>query len=410
MTTLTWDNALHISAGTAQRLGITNETLVELSFNGGVLQAPVWIVPGQPDDSVMLSVGYGRTRAGRVGNGAGVNAYLLRTSGTFDYGSGLQIRPTGQVHKLAATQRHFSLETRALVRSATLEEFLEHPDFAQDQQHTAVEPEELEPETGQESSEELHPVPEPPSLYPEHKYDGHAWGMAINLNACIGCNACVAACQSENNIPVVGKESVIRSREMHWLKVDRYYEGDVDNPTTYFQPRPCMHCENAPCEPVCPVQATSHSSEGLNEMTYNRCVGTRYCSNNCPYKVRRFNFLDYTEQDKIPVLQLMSNPDVTIRARGVMEKCTYCVQRINHGRIESEKAGRPIRDGEVKTACQEVCPTQAIIFGDINDENSEVARLKTTSLNYSMLAELGTQPRTSYLERLQNPNPEITTE
>lgn len=405
LTTLSWDNAALISAATAQRLNLNNEDLVELDFHGGVIPAAIWIQPGHANESVTLHVGYGRTRAGRVGNSTGFNAYLIRTSAVPDFGSGLQIRPTGQRYRLAPVQSHFSLEGRDLLRVGTIEEFLAHPEFAQDQEHAASEPEASEPESGAQ-----HPVPEPPSLYPGYKYEGHAWGMSINLNACIGCNACVVACQAENNIPVVGKESVRRSREMHWLKVDRYYDGNLDNPNTYFQPRPCMHCENAPCEPVCPVGATGHSSEGLNEMTYNRCVGTRYCSNNCPYKVRRFNFLDYTEQDKIPVLELMANPDVTIRARGVMEKCTYCVQRINHGRIEAEKEDRPIRDGEIKTACQEVCPTQAIIFGDINDAKSEVARLKSTPLNYGMLAELGTRPRTSYLARLRNPNPEITTE
>jgi molybdopterin-containing oxidoreductase family iron-sulfur binding subunit len=375
-----------------------------------VLQAPVWIAPGHANESLTLYVGYGRSRAGRVGNGAGVNAYLIRTSEALDFGTGLQVRPTGQRYPLAPVQRHFSIEGRNLVRVGTLEEFLEHPEFAQDVQHTAVEPEQLEPETGQQETDALHPVPQPPSLYPEYKYEGYAWGMAININACIGCNACVVGCQAENNVPVVGKEGVRRSREMHWLKVDRYYGGDLDNPDTYFQPRLCMHCENAPCEPVCPVEATSHSSEGLNEMTYNRCVGTRYCSNNCPYKVRRFNYLDYTQQNEIPVLELMANPDVTIRARGVMEKCTYCVQRINQGRIEAEKEGRRVQDGEIKTACQEACPTEAIVFGDINDPNSEVARLKLTPLNYGMLAEIGTQPRTTYMARLQNPNPEITRE
>jgi molybdopterin-containing oxidoreductase family iron-sulfur binding subunit len=274
---------------------------------------------------------------------------------------------------------------RELVRAGTVEEFLKHPDFAHGMKH------------GTEPN---------PSLYPEYKYDGYAWGMAIDLTLCVGCNACVVACQAENNIPVVGKEEVSRSREMHWLRIDSYFKGPPENPETYYQPVPCMHCEKAPCEVVCPVAATTHSADGLNDMVYNRCVGTRYCSNNCPYKVRRFNYFQYADWDT-PSLKAMRNPEVTVRSRGVMEKCTYCVQRITRAKTEAEKEGRRVRDGEVVTACQQACPTQAIVFGDINDSKSLVRARKNDRRNYALLEELNTQPRTTYLAALRNPNPEL---
>jgi MoCo/4Fe-4S cofactor protein with predicted Tat translocation signal len=397
LTKLTWDNAALVSPKTAQRLGLSYQIgarggehgrvftdLVELRYEGRSLRAPAWIVPGHADECVTLHLGYGRTRAGKVGNGTGFNAYALRTANAPNYGTGVEIRKIGTQYTLACTQFHHSMEGRDLVRAATLEEYRKNPEFAHGEHHHESEG----------------------SLYPGFKYEGYAWGMAIDVNACIGCNACVVACQAENNIAVVGKTEVTRGREMHWLRTDRYYKGSPENPETYHQPVPCMHCENAPCELVCPVGATSHSHEGLNDMTYNRCVGTRYCSNNCPYKVRRFNFFQYADFET-PSLKPLRNPDVTVRSRGVMEKCTYCVQRINVAKIEAEKENRPVRDGEIVTACQAACPTGAIFFGDINNRDSLVAKAKADSLNYGLLTELNTKPRTTYLAKLKNPNPEI---
>jgi MoCo/4Fe-4S cofactor protein with predicted Tat translocation signal len=413
ITTLTWDNAALMSAATASRMGLSNNSMVRLTAGGAFVEMPTWIMPGHVDDSVTVYMGFGRTRAGSVGNNTGFNVYPIRNSATPGVVAGAEATPAGGTYKLVVTQEHSGLEdneveNRGLVRHATLEEFLAHPNFAQATAHDATAPQDPEAEQeqaeegGDEGAETHHP-----SLLPDYDYSqGYAWGMTVNLNACIGCNACVVGCQSENNIPTVGKLNVDRSREMHWMKIDRYYMGDVDQPDAYFQPRFCMHCEKAPCELVCPVGATSHSSEGLNEMTYNRCVGTKYCSNNCPYKVRRYNFLDYTREE-VPLIRLMANPDVTIRSLGVMEKCTYCVQRIEASRIEADNANRRIQDGEIKTACMQACPTQALVFGDINDPNSEVSRLKATGLNYKMLDELGTEPRTSYLARIRNPNPDI---
>jgi molybdopterin-containing oxidoreductase family iron-sulfur binding subunit len=375
-----------ISPATAERLGLTNEEVVELRYRERSVRAPIWITPGHADEAITVHLGYGRTHAGQVGNGVGFNAYALRTSTAPWFDTGLEIVKTGDSYPLATTQGHFNMEGRELVRSASLEEYQAHPDFAQE---------------AHGEGEEGHV-----SLYPEYAYEGNAWGMTIDLTTCIGCNACTIACQAENNIPVVGKDQVSRGREMHWIRVDTYFEGELDNPSTHFQPLPCMHCEKAPCEPVCPVAATVHSSEGLNDMVYNRCVGTRYCSNNCPYKVRRFNFLQYRDED-VPVLKLLMNPDVTVRSRGVMEKCTYCVQRINAARIEAKKENRAIGDGEVVTACQQACPTQAIIFGNINDPESQVALSKATPLNYGLLTELNTEPRTTYLAEVRNPNAEL---
>jgi molybdopterin-containing oxidoreductase family iron-sulfur binding subunit len=383
LTKLTWDNAAHVSLATAKRLGVKNEDLVAITAGGATLTAPVWILPGQPDDVVTLHFGHGRTRAGRVGNGTGVNAYRLRAA-TGLWLATASVQKAGGTTELATTQHHFNMEGRHLVRTGTFEEYRKDPEFAR----------------------RLEEVPTI-SLYPGFKYDGHAWGLAVNLSSCTGCNACVVACQSENNIPTIGKEEVRRGREMHWIRIDRYYEGSPDNPLVHNQPVMCMHCEQAPCEVVCPVAATTHSEEGINEMTYNRCIGTKYCSNNCPYKVRRFNFFDYNKDKHLPVLTLLANPNVTVRQKGVMEKCNYCIQRVNRARMDAEKENRPLRDGEILTACQQVCPTEALVFGDINDPTSKVAKLRNEKLNYGLLEELNTRPRTTYLAKLTNPNEDL---
>ncbi len=384
-TKVTWDNVAMVSPSVALAYGLADQDVVELHYRARVVEAPVKIQPGHPDSSVTIFLGYGRIRAGNTGNGAGYNAYLLRDSSTPWFGPGLSIKKTGRQYPLAGTQEHFLMEGRDQVRSATLAKYLQDPQFAR---------------------EENPPPAKNQTLYPQPEYTGHAWGMSIDLAACIGCNACVLACQSENNIPIVGKKQVENSREMHWIRIDTYYRGDLEDPETLFQPVPCMHCEYAPCELVCPVGATVHDSEGLNLMVYNRCIGTRYCSNNCPYKVRRFNFLQY--EDNVPsTIKMMHNPDVTVRSRGVMEKCTYCIQRINEARITAEEQDRPLRDGDIVTACQAACPTQAIVFGDINDKESKVAGLKAEPRDYGLLAELNTRPRTTYLARITNPNPGV---
>jgi molybdopterin-containing oxidoreductase family iron-sulfur binding subunit len=386
LTKLTWDNAALISPSTAARLELVNGDIVELSEGGRSVRIPIWLAPGQAADTLTLHLGYGRTRAGRAGNGTGFNVNPLRTTSAPDILTGVALAKTGETYVLASTQDHWSLEGRNLVRVATAAEFAEDPQFAQKLEHLPI--------TGL-------------SMYAEHTSNSpYAWGMAIDQNVCTGCNSCVVACQAENNVPVVGKEQVLNGREMHWLRIDRYYSGDLENPDTYHQPLPCQQCENAPCEVVCPVAATVHNDEGLNDMVYNRCVGTRYCSNNCPYKVRRFNFLLYQDWDT-PSLSLQRNPDVTVRSRGVMEKCTYCVQRINHARVAAKLDDREIRDGDVVTACQSACPTEAIVFGNIKDPDSRVSRMKASTLNYSLLAELNARPRTTYMAIVRNPNTEL---
>jgi molybdopterin-containing oxidoreductase family iron-sulfur binding subunit len=398
MNKLTWDNAVLIGPKMGERLGIKTCDLIELDVNGRKVTGPVWIQAGHPDNSVPITLGYGRRRAGRVGTAQGFDAYPLRTSAAPYFATGLKIRNTGERYVLASTQGYQSMDTpdgghRPLVRETALEEYRKNPDFAKEQ--------------GEEPAPGL-------TLYKPYPYkeEEYAWGMAIDLNSCVGCNNCMVACVAENNIAVVGKEQCAIGRHMHWIRVDSYFQGDPDNPKAYFQPVPCQQCENAPCEVVCPVGATNHSSEGLNDMIYNRCVGTRYCSNNCPYKVRRFNF--YLFQDWVtPQYKMMRNPDVTVRSRGVMEKCSYCVQRIAERRIDAETAsvreGKKIevKDGELQTACQQSCPANAIIFGNINDPESKVSKLKAQSRNYSLLGELNTRPRTTYLAEVSNPNPEL---
>ena len=385
VTKLTWDNAALVGPGTAERLAVKNGDLLKVTHDGRTLDVPVWIDPGHALDAITIAVGYGRVRAGRVGSGVGVNTYALRGSSAPWFGAA-DVAKTGGTYELVSTQDHWSIEGRNLVRSTNLEKYKANPAFAHEMEHMKL-------------SDGL-------TLYPKWEYSGYSWGMAIDLNTCTGCNACVVACQSENNIPVVGKDQVGNGREMHWLRIDRYYSGDIDNPDTYYQPMPCQQCENAPCEMVCPVAATVHSAEGLNDMVYNRCVGTRYCSNNCPWKVRRFNFTLYQDWET-PSLKMQRNPDVTVRSRGIMEKCTYCVQRINSARIDAKREDREIRDGEVVTACEAACPSQAITFGNLNDPTSRVAKLKANPRNYSMLAELNTRPRTTYLAAVRNPNPAL---
>ena len=508
LTKLMWDNAAIVSPKTARQLGCeidfawtagergrSNVSMISLKHGDLTLpKVAVWILPGHADDCITLHLGYGRTRAGATGTKHGFNAYLLRTSENPWTVPNIEAAKIGDSYRLACNQGQYLMESRRPARGATVEQFQEDHEFAQVPAASAAEFEEIRgitPGTAEDferlgkvhpfvheghnhTGEEAHEEDEhhdeeheehgghhdpriiPLSLYPKYpqEVDGEQavqtyrrWGMAIDLGACTGCNACIAACVSENNIPVVGKEQVTRGRSMHWIRVDRYFYipdveamsdllggkdvGSVDREAvvadssrirTHFQPVLCQHCEKAPCEVVCPVAATVHSADGLNDMVYNRCVGTRYCSNNCPYKVRRFNFLQYADYST-PSLKLLNNPEVTVRQRGVMEKCTYCVQRIRVAEIGAEREwatrpkdrnGRPqIFDGEIITACQSACPTQAIVFGDLNDydtskhEGSRVLRWKAEPHNYGLLAELATMPRTSYLAAIRNPNPKM---
>jgi molybdopterin-containing oxidoreductase family iron-sulfur binding subunit len=408
VTNLSWDNAAIMSGATLSKLNLEEDDIVEISAAGGKVKAPAIVAPGHPDNSVTVHLGYGREFAGRVGSGAGFNAYLVRSTDAPFYTTGAIKKVDGkwgtaitkshyQDHRGSNLTEHgnqnWSLEAvealgpRGIVRYATLEDFKANPNFAHEG--------------------EGHDTPTyDTTLFPNWQYPGNKWGMSIDMNSCTGCNACIVACYAENNIPVVGKQQVRIGRNMQWLRIDTYFEGDLDAPRAHFQPMTCQHCENAPCEQVCPVGATVHTPEGLNTMVYNRCVGTRYCSNNCPYKVRRFNFLLYSDYET-ESLKLMRNPDVTVRSRGVMEKCSYCVQRINAAKIEADKENRPIRDGEIVTACQQACPAQVITFGNLNDKTSKVAKLNEDKRMYQVIADQNTRPRTRYLAEVLNPNPEL---
>jgi Fe-S-cluster-containing dehydrogenase component len=394
-----------IGPATAEKLGIRNGELVELKLGEKQVRIPVYVLPGLASDTVELPLGYGRWAAGNVGGNVpdvdpiGVDVYPLRVTTAMYTAGPATIEPTGQTYPLACTQNHYAIDAvgreetqkRAaiLIRQASLEEYRKQPDFVQ---------------------HEAGHSPPLKSLWTDTAYEGHRWGMSIDLSKCIGCDACVVACQAENNIPVVGREQVIKGREMHWLRMDRYFRGEPDNPEVAYQPVPCQQCELAPCEQVCPAAATVHSHEGLNDMVYNRCVGIRYCANNCPYKVRRFNYFDFHKEFENPdneIAKMKHNPQVTVRSRGVMEKCTYCVQRIQAAKIESKNTGEAIPDGRIQTACQQACPAGAIIFGDLADANSEALRQRQLPRAYAILAELNVRPRTTYLARIRNPNPEL---
>jgi molybdopterin-containing oxidoreductase family iron-sulfur binding subunit len=409
VTNLSWDNAAIVSGATLTKLGLEEDDIVELTVGNGKVKAPVIVAPGHPDNSVTVHLGYGREFAGRVGSGAGFNAYLIRNSWAPFYAVG-SIRKVGGKWGTAITKSHYqdhrsklfggegngnnSLEAdeaigeRGIIRYATLDEYKAHPGFANEG--------EAHPKTDVENT-----------MFPNWSYnEANAWGMSIDMNSCTGCNACIVSCYAENNIAVVGKQQVRIGRNMQWLRIDTYFEGDLSAPRAHFQPMACQHCENAPCEQVCPVGATVHTPEGLNAMVYNRCVGTRYCSNNCPYKVRRFNFLLYSDYET-ESLKLSRNPDVSVRSRGVMEKCTYCVQRISAAKIEADKENRNVREGEIVTACQQACPASAITFGNINDKQSRVAKLQADERSYQVLADLNTRPRTKYVAAVLNPNSEL---
>jgi molybdopterin-containing oxidoreductase family iron-sulfur binding subunit len=409
---LTWDNAVLVSRGTAKALGVWNGDVVTLEVDGRSVEGPIWVQPGHAENCATVFLGYGRRLPAEyeVAANTGFDVYPLRTASSPSFVRGGKATRTGRTYQLVSTQDHGALEGRPLVRETTLTDFRAKPEWSAKDLSPLAKAAAL---TGTSEQKLLR------SLWDERDYtEGYQWGMTIDLNSCTGCGACVVACVSENNIPVVGKQQVASGREMHWVRVDRYFGGvdgeaeqdgvsKDDEPAVVHQVVPCMQCENAPCESVCPVAATVHSPEGLNDMAYNRCIGTRYCSNNCPYKVRRFNWFNFNKNVP-PSRQLAFNPDVTVRARGVMEKCTYCVQRINAGKFQAKSEGRRIRDGEIVTACQQACPAEAIAFGDIRDADSRVSKLKTSDLNYAMLSEYNLKPRTTYLAKVRNPNSELS--
>jgi Fe-S-cluster-containing dehydrogenase component/anaerobic selenocysteine-containing dehydrogenase len=401
VTKLVWDNAALLSPATAKELGLGSSDVVTIALGPRSIRAAVWVVPGQADHSMALTLGWGRTKSGRIGNGRGFDAYPLRTTDALGFAVGARVnKAAAEPYFFAKMQGNDSTEGRPIAPIATLAEYRQKPNFA-----------ELD-----------SPPPRALPLWSQADYSkGHQWGMSIDLNACTGCNACVIACMAENNVPVVGKREVWRGRGMHWLRIDRYYEERADlgasaeDPVVVHEPLMCVHCEEAPCENVCPVNATTHGPEGLNEMAYNRCIGTRYCANNCPYKVRKFNYLNWhndsvwKETGGLPeTLAMQQNPNVTVRFRGVMEKCTYCVQRIQSAKIKAKREYRELRDGEIATACQQTCPADAIVFGDVNDANSRVTRASRIDRRFGLLAELGTRPRTTYLGKVRNLNPEMT--
>ncbi len=411
---LVWDNAFLISPKTAKALGVnarpkpgrSHVDVLKVTYQNRIIEAAVWEVPGIADNTLVLPLGYGRN-FGTVSKGSGFNANLIRTSKTW-VAEAVQIEKTGTKYSLVAAQEQDIMsgtpgikeDRPPVVRQATLEEYKKNSKFVLEKELLEVD----------KQKSNLFSYPANPS---QSKWARQQWGMTIDLNTCIGCNACTVACQAENNISVVGKKEVFRNREMSWIRIDRYFNGNVDAPDvqTVFQPMNCMHCENAPCEAVCPVAATTHSPDGLNDMTYNRCVGTRYCANNCPYKVRRYNFFNYSKIDdeRNPLYAMQKNPNVTVRFRGVMEKCTYCVQRINTAKVKANSVSPTglIADGEIVTACQSVCPTNSIVFGDVADPKTLVSQRKALPTNYSLLGELNTKPRTTYLAKLRNVNPEI---
>jgi molybdopterin-containing oxidoreductase family iron-sulfur binding subunit len=425
MTKLTWDNAALLSPATARQLGVEDGGMLEITVNNATITIPALRFPGHADNSISIALGYGRTEIGRVGKGTGFNAYPLRTTATPYFALGATAKATGKTYKLAVTQEHGTLEGRGpdLTRQANIEDFKKHP------------------EAIRKSGMDAH-IPENKSLYgnPELK-DLHQWGMTVDMSVCTGCSACMVACQAENNIPIVGKEQVINGREMHWIRTDRYFaslsEADPE-PEVISQPMMCQHCENAPCETVCPVNATVHSEDGLNVMAYNRCIGTRYCANNCPFKVRRFNFFDYNERNVLgrvegkpfsgvyewnltqakgmeDALKMSKNPNVTVRMRGVMEKCTFCVQRIQEAKIAAKVSGRDstdIRDIKIPadsftSACAQACPSDAIVFGDISNKESQVSKQREKERGYRLLEYLNILPRVTYLARIKNPNPKM---